>query len=266
MKTEMVTECGFGQLLNKPTEGVVLVLAREDVEGLGLAFEIARKAVETRDIARLRIWSWQSFLSLDGVMLTGDSYTPGHRWTLTRDMLLESDTKGDKPAWMQDSSMAESEREVSLYLNSSCVNVGNGSIYLGNPSDVTILDFRSGLGFRKDRDIWKLRLLNEAAKTDGQVIIMVVDLSKSLGKNYYEKSYAALAMRLSVEFGIDLPSCAESVVQFERTARIGPPIEWCRIMRKDDEPGRKSAFVVEQDEVTGRYRENHNEDEEVSEY
>ena len=264
MKTEMVTECGFGQLLNKPTEGVVLVLAREDVDGLGLAFEIARRAVETRDAARLRIWSWQSFLSLDGVMLTGDSYTPGHRWTLTRDMLLESDAK-DKPAWMQDLLM-EGEREVSLHLNSSCVNVGNGTIYLGNPSDVTILDFRGELDFRQDGDIWKLRRLNEAAKTDGQVIIMVVDLSKSLGKNYYEKSYAALAMHLCVEFGIDLPSCAEAVVQFERTTRIGPPIEWCRIMHKDDEPGRKSAFVVEQDEVTGRYRENYNEDEEVSEY
>lgn len=265
MKTEMSGACGFGQLLNKPTEGVILVLAREEVDGLGLAFEIARRVVETRETARFRIWSWQSFLSVGGVMLTGDSYTPGHRWTLTRDMLLESDAT-DKPAWIQDSLMAESEREVSLLLNSSCVNVGNGSIYLGNPSDVTILDFRGGLDFQKDRDIWKLRLLNGAAKTDGQVIVMVVDLSKSLGKNYYEKSYAALAMRLSVEFGIDLPSYAEAVVQFERTARIGPPIEWCRIMHKDDEPGRKSAFVVEQDEVTGRYRENYNEDEEVSEY
>ena len=265
MKTGMIAKCGFGQLLKKPIEGVVLVVAREDVDGLGLAFEIARRAVETRDTARLRIWSWQSFLSLDGVMLTGDSYTPGHRWTLTRDMLLESDAK-DKPAWMQDSLMAEGEREVSLHLNSSCVNVGNGTIYLGNPSDVTILDFRGELDFEKDGDIWKLRRLNAAAKTDGQVVVMAVDLSRSLGKNYYEKSYAALAMRLSVEFGIDLPSCAEAVVQFERTARIGLPIEWCRIMHKDDEPGRKSAFVVEQDEVTGRYRENHNEDEEVSEY
>lgn len=265
MKTGMIAKCGFGQLLNKPIEGVVLVLAREDVDGLGLAFEIARRTVETRDAARLRIWSWQSFLSLDGVMLTGDSYTPGHRWTLTRDILLESDAK-DKPAWMQDSLMAEGEREVSLHLNSSCVNVGNGTIYLGNPSDVTILDFRGELDFEKDGDIWKLRRLNAAAKTDGQVVVMVVNMSRSLGKNYYEKSYAALAMRLSVEFGIDLPSCAEAVVQFERTARIGLPIEWCRIMHKDDEPGRKSAFVVEQDEVTGRYRENHNEDEEVSEY
>ena len=265
MKTGMIAKCGFGQLLNKPIEGVVLVLAREDVDGLGLAFEIARRAVETRDAARLRIWSWQSFLSLDGVMLTGDSYTPGHRWTLTRDMLLESDAK-DKPAWMQDSLMAEGEREVSLHLNSSCVNVGNGTIYLGNPSDVTILDFRGELDFRQDGDIWKLRRLNAAAKTDGLVVVMVVDLLRSLGKNYYEKSYAALAMRLSVEFGIDLPSFADAVVQFERTARIGLPIEWCRIMHKDDEPGRKSAFVVEQDEVTGRYRENYNEDEEVSEY
>lgn len=264
MKTGMIAKCGFGQLLNKPIEGVVLVSAREDVDGLGLAFEIARRAVETRDTARLRIWSWQSFLSLDGVMLTGDSYTPGHRWTLTRDMLLESDAK-DKPAWMQDSLMAEGEREVSLHLNSSCVNVGNGTIYLGNPSDVTILDFRGELD-EKDGDSWKLRRLNAAAKTDGQVVVMALDLSRSLGKNYYEKSYAALAMRLSVEFGIDLPSCAEAVVQFERTARIGLPIEWCRIMHKDDEPGRKSAFVVEQDEVTGRYRENYNEDEEVSEY
>lgn len=260
----MVTECGFGQLLSKPTEGVVLVLAREEVVGLGLTFEIARRTVETRKTARFRIWSWQTFLSLAGVSLTGDSYTPGHRWTLTRDMLLESDAK-DKPAWIQDSLIEESERAVSLHLNSSCVNVGNGSIYLGNPSDVTILDFRGGLDFQRDGDIWKLRLLNGAAKTGGQVIVMVIDLSKSLGKNYDEKSYAALSMRLSVEFGIDLPSCAEAVVQFERTARIGPPIEWCRVMRKDDEPGRKNAFAVEKDDTTSRYRENLYEDVEVAE-
>lgn len=198
-------------------------------------------------------------------MLTGDSYTPGHRWTLTRDMLLESDAK-DKPAWMQDLLMKEGEREVSLHLNSSCVNVGNGTIYLGNPSDVTILDFRGELDFRKDGDICKLRLLNEAARTNGQVVVMVVDLSRSLGKNYYEKSYAALAMRLSVEFGIDLPSCAEAIVQSERTALIGPPDRWCMIMRKDDAPGRKSAFVVEKDGASGRYRENLYEDVEVSEY
>ena len=254
---------GFDRLLMKPITGVALVLTPKKMDGLGMAFEVARRLVETGRGAKLRLWSWQSFLSIGGMILTGDSYTPGHRWTLTRGMLLESGAK-DKPAWMQDLLMKEGEREVSLHLNSSCVNVGDGTIYLGNPSDVTILDFRGELDFRQDGDIWKLRRLNEAAKTDGQVVVMVVDLSRSLGKNYYEKSYAALAMRLSVEFGIDLPSCAEAVVQFERTARIGPPIEWCRIMRKNDEPGRKSAFVVEQDEVTGRYRENPTEDENVA--
>lgn len=265
MKKEISEGYGFGQLLDKPTTGVVLVLTREDLDGRSLAFEIARRAVEAGKSARLRIWSWQSFLSLGGVMLTGDSYTPGHRWTLIRDMLLESDGE-NKPAWMQDLLTEGSEKEVSLHLNSTCVNVSNGRIYLGDPSDITILDFREELDFRRDSEVWKLRLLNEAAKANGQTYVMVVDLLNSLGKIYHEESYAALAMRLSVEFGVDLPSCAEAVVQFERTARIGPPIEWCRIMHKDDEPGRKSAFVVEQDEVTGRYRENHNEDEEVSEY
>ena len=261
MKREMDDGSGFGQFLKKPITGVVLVLAREGIDGLGIAFELARRAVETGNSARLRVWSWQSFLSLAGVSLTGDSYTPGHRWTLTRDMLLESDAE-NKPAWLQDLLKDWDEKEISLRLNSSCVGIGNGRGYLGNATDVTILDFRGELDFHLNSDVWKLRLLNAAAKDGGQTYVMVVDISKSLGKDYCEASYAALSMRLCVEFGIDLPSFAEAVVQFERTAQ---DIEWCRVMRKDDEPGRKNAFAVEKDEVTGRYRENHDEDLEVSE-
>ena len=261
MKTEMDKGSGFGQFLKKPITGVVLVMAREGIDGLGIAFELARRSVETGNSARLRVWSWQAFLSLAGVSLMGDSYSPGHRWTLSRNMLWESDAE-NKPVWMQDLLKDWSEKEISRRLNSFCAGIGNGRGYLGKASDVTILDFRGGFDFQKDGDIGKLRLLNAAAKTNGQMIVMVVDLSKSIGKNEHEKSYAALAMRLCVELGVDLPSFAEAVVQFERTAH---DIEWCRIMRKDDEPGRKNAFVVEQDEVSGRYLENHDEDEEVSE-
>lgn len=258
---------GFDRLLMKPITGVALVLTPKKMDGLGMAFEVARRLVETGGGAKLRLWSWQSFLSIGGMMLTGDSYTPGHRWTLTRGMLLESDER-NKAARMQDSFVEWSEREVSLYFNSSCVNVGNGRIYLGDLSDVTILDFRGELDFRKNAEVWKLRLLNSAAMASGQTFVMVVDLSRSLGKSYDEKSYASLAMRLSVEYGIDLPSCAKMLVQLGRTEQDywHPSVTWCRIMCEDDDLGQKNAFVVEKDDTTGRYHESYDEDVGVSEY
>ena len=258
---------GFDRLLMKPITGVALVLTPKKMDGLGMAFEVARRLVETGRGAKLRLWSWQSFLSIGGMMLTGDSYMPGHRWTLTRGMLLESDER-NKAARMQDSFVEWSEREVSLYFNSSCVNVGNGRIYLGDPSDVTILDFRGELDFRNNAEVWKLRLLNSAAMASGQTFVMVVDLSRSLGKSYDEKSYASLAMRLSVEYGIDLPSCAKMLVQLGRTEQDywHPSVTWCRIMCEDDDLGQKNAFVVEKDDTTGRYHESYDEDVGVSEY
>ena len=60
---------------------------------------------------------------------------------------------------------------MSLFFNSSCVNVGNGRIYLSNPLDVTILEFSGELDFRKDNDVWKLRLLNNAAMASGQTFV-----------------------------------------------------------------------------------------------
>ena len=93
---------GLDRLLMKPITGVALVLTPKKMDGLGMAFEVARRLVETGRGAKLRLWSWQSFLLIGGMMLTGDSYTPGHRWTLTRGMLLESDER-NKAARMQDS-------------------------------------------------------------------------------------------------------------------------------------------------------------------
>ena len=44
MKTEMDKGSGFGQFLKKPITGVALVMAREGIDGLGIAFELARRS------------------------------------------------------------------------------------------------------------------------------------------------------------------------------------------------------------------------------
>ena len=102
----------------------------------------------------------------------------------------------------------------------------------------------------------------------GQTFVLVADLSRSLGKSYDEKSYASLAMRLSVDYGIDLPSCAKVVVQLGRTEQEywHPSVTWCRIMREDDDLGPENAFAVEKDEVSGRYHESYDEDLDITEY
>ena len=75
-------------------------------------------------------------------------------------------------------------------------------------------------------------------------------------------------MRLSVEYGIDLPSCAKMLVQLGRTEQDywHPSVTWCRIMCEDDDLGQQNAFVVEKDDTTGRYHESYDEDVSVSEY
>lgn len=261
----MKPERGFGQMLGRPLSGVVLVMSRCELDGLGLAFEIARRLVVSGHCSRLRVWSWQSWLSLGGAWLSGDPLTPGYRWTLTREMLIGLGSKV-QPVLIQDPMRDELEKAASLRLGSSCVYVGNGSVYLGERSDAVLLDFRGDLDLKNDADVWKLRLLNEAAKKSGQTVVLVLDWFKSFGFGCRERSYAKLIMRVGMEHGIDLSSCAEVLVEFERTARIGPPVEWCRIMSRDGALRRSPAFVVEKDRETGRYRENPSEDECVAEY
>lgn len=55
---------GLDRLLMKPITGVALVLTPKKMDGLGMAFEVARRLVETGHGAKLRLWSWQSFLWL----------------------------------------------------------------------------------------------------------------------------------------------------------------------------------------------------------
>lgn len=254
MKMKAGAECRLERLFDKPMAGVVLVLTRDTKAGLGLAFEIARRAVEPGHSSRLRLWSWRSFHALDGVMLTGDSLSPGYRWTLTRDMLDES-SGVVQPAWMQDSLTDSNERAASLQLGRPSVSVGNGRAYLGDDADVSILEFKGELDLRLDSDVWKLKLLNEAAKRGSQMFFIVLDLSRVFDTGCREDSYAALALRLNLEHGVDLSSCAEAVVLLEQTEMSGTFVDWCRIMRKDGESGRRLSFAIKRDEKTGRFRE-----------
>ena len=205
MNVEIKREGGFRRLVEKPLQGVVLLLARSTVNGLGMAIELSRRMVEAGHCEQLRIWSWRSSLTLGGVELTGDALNPGYRWTLTRDMLLGSVPYSRfHSAWMQDTMISHDELVASLRLKGNFS--GSGVDYLGGETCVTVLEFKG------EPDLNSLPQLNQAAKSRNQAVVLVADISDKHWKSYEEDSYEVMAMRLCVELGIDFPSCAETVL------------------------------------------------------
>ena len=72
--------------------------------------------------------------------------------------------------------------------------------------DLTIADFRNKLSLRD------MERINGAAKRAERTIIVVSGLTDAQGKPYETASYGELAMRISVEQGIALTECAESLI------------------------------------------------------
>ena len=77
---------------------------------------------------------------------------------------------------------------------------------LKSAGDITLIDFRTNASLQT------LERLNMAAKGIGKTFIVTSELIDVKGKPYETISYCELAMRISVEQGIDLTECAECIV------------------------------------------------------
>ena len=112
----------------------------------------------------------------------------------------------------------------------------HGKLCVGDV-DLTIADFRNKLSLPD------MERINGAAKCAGKTIIVVSRLTDAQGKPYETASYGELAMRISVEQGIDLAECAESLISVRESGngyRCRPLKIW-----NDDRLGDESAVVLD---------------------
>ena len=88
-----------------------------------------------------------------------------------------------------------------------------GTLCVGG-GNLTIADFRNKLSLPD------MERINDAAKRAGMTFIVVSRLVDAQGKPYENIfSYGELAMRISVEQGIDLTECAESLISVRESGR-----------------------------------------------
>ena len=112
----------------------------------------------------------------------------------------------------------------------------HGELCVGG-GDLTIADFRNKLSLPD------MEWINGAAKRAERTIIVVSGLTDAQGKPYETASYGELAMRISVEQGIDLTECAESLI----SVRDRGDGYRCRPLRiwNNDRLGDESAVVLD---------------------
>ena len=195
-------------LCKNKAPGIILIDGDgEKTACLDFAYEIGAMMVENGFAERLCVWSWQAFLWLHGRYLMGDSSTDVHCWTITKNV-------GIMPPPLQPlaSTLIEDEMDIDtrnarmrliLTPESAC-----GKLCVGG-GDLTIVDFRNKLSLPD------MERINGAAKRAGKTIIVVSRLTDAQGKPYETASYGELAMRISVEQGIDLSKCAESLISVQ---------------------------------------------------
>ena len=217
----------------------------EETPGFELAFEVAARMVECELEERITVWSRRSFLSLCGVRLTGDDQSQAHRWVLHREALGGGRTE----AWLEEPLKPNMEIDGSEWLKNPR-RVDWRSIF-GSRNEVVLLDLENQLG------ITEMCELNQAAKAQQNIVLSCVELKDAQGKSYFPYSYAELAMRISIEHGIDFSDCAESVVVFEPGGAL---VYRCRIFQNDradraarlnnPDPSNERLFEVEDNSIS----------------
>ena len=223
-------------LCENKAPGIILIDGDgEKVPCLDFAYEIGAMMVENGLSPRLCVWSWQAFRWLHGRYLMGDSSTDVHCWTITKNV-------GIIPPPLQPlaSTLIEDEMDIDtrnarmrLILTPESAHV---KLCVGDV-DLTIADFRNKLSLPD------MERINGAAKRAGKTIIVVSRLTDAQGKPYETASYGELAMRISVEQGIDLAECAESLISVRESGngyRCRPLKIW-----NDDRLGDESAVVLD---------------------
>ena len=192
-------------LCKNKASGIILIDGDgEKMPCLGFAYEIGATMVENGLAPRLCVWSWQAFLWLHGRYLMGDSATDVHCWTITRDVGIIPPSLQPLASTLIEDKMDTDTRNALMRLIHTPESA-DGTLCVGG-GNLTIADFRNKLSLPD------MERINCAAKRAGKTIIVVSRLTDAQGKPYETASYGELAMRISVEQGIDLAECAESLI------------------------------------------------------
>lgn len=224
-------------LCQNKAPGVILIDGdNENTSCLDFACEIGAMMVENGLAPRLCVWSWQAFLWLHGRYLMGDSSTDVHCWTITKDVGIIPPSLQPLASTLIEDKMDIDTRNARMRLiltpESAC-----GKLCVGG-GNLTIVDFRNKLSLPD------MERINGAAKCAGKTIIVVSRLTDAQGKPYENIfSYGELAMRISVEQGIDLTVCAESLISVRESGngyRCRPLRIW-----NDDRLDDESAVMLD---------------------
>lgn len=199
-------------LCQNKAPGVILIDGdNENTSCLDFACEIGAAMVETGLAKNFCVWSWQTFLCLCGRWLMGDSATDVHCWTIAKDAgIIPSSLRGVTSALIEDDMNIKTRRALSRLIHAPEVASDKLSVGVG---DLTIADFRNKLSLSG------LERINYAAKQAGMTIIVVSGLVDAQGKPYETTSYDELAMKVSIEHGVDLAECAESLISVRESGR-----------------------------------------------
>lgn len=226
------------ELCENIAPGVILIDG--DVEKtpcFDFAYEIGAMMVENGFAERLCVWSCDAFLWLYGRTLVGDPLKNVHCWTMTKD-------DGIKPPPLHPLSFRliedDMNRETRRALSRLIYTPGRVGVKLCvGGGDLTIAHFKNWLSLPN------MERINGAAKRSGRTIIVVSGLTDAQGKHYETTSYGELVMRISVEQGIDLTECAESLI----TVRNGG-VRYCRPLRiwNNDRLDDESAVMLDWNE------------------
>lgn len=224
-------------LCENKAPGIILIDGDgEKTACLDFSYEIGAMMVENGFVERLCVWSWQAFLWLHGRYLAGDSSTDVHCWTIKKDVgIIPHPLHPLVSTLIEDDMNIEKRRDLSRLIHAP--ESVHGKLCVGDV-DLTIADFRNKLSLPD------MEWINGAAKRAGKTIIVVSRLTDAQGKPYENIfSYGELAMRISVEQGIDLTECAESLISVRESGRG----YLCRPMRiwNDDRWDDENAVVLD---------------------
>lgn len=223
-------------LCENKAPGIILIDGDGEPACLDFAYEIGAMMVENGFAEGLCVWSWQAVLWMHGRFLAGDSSTDVHCWTIKKNVgIILPPLKPLASTLIEDDMNIEKRRDLSRLIHAP--ESAHGKLCVGDV-DLTIADFRNKLSLPD------MERINGAAKRAGKTIIVVSRLTDAQGKPYETASYGELAMRISVEQGIDLAECAESLISVRESGngyRCRPLKIW-----NDDRWDDESAVMLDE--------------------
>ena len=237
--------------LNK-SPGVILIDGdSKKTPCLDLAFEIGTTVMEIGDAQRLCVWSWNGFHWAHDrhYLLTDDSAVDTHCWTVTKE-------DGIMPPALKPLTGTLIEDRINLKIRNSI----RRCIHTPDEMDAELIEavreYAGGItivNHRQRISLENLARLNRTVKASGKTFVIVRELLDAQGEPYEATSYGELAMRISVEQGIDLIECAESIISlrerdYGRWRNYMPASILCRPLKIWNDDTCSDEFVIRCDE------------------